>query len=856
MGDISSPQASPTQMAEQQADKITTSGPDSSNQKSASTAAAFRRHPPTTRQSSYGQTGTPFPEQFDGRNVASPPISESGPFNMAPMASALPHGGYQHPPPPGGLRHYNQQTSPPVMQHMQHNPYASHHPGSMMLPAYYFQQPQMHQYYPASGPPGHHGSHPMQGRSSSGYYPVPFVMDHPQSPGYYPQPPQFPDLGRQRPDYMMNRQNSQGHVAHEGRNPPRRPPHRTNKSFRDQTIPSGTLQYVFGDVYTDAKRQQQNMVRGPPRKPHQSGHAIWIGNLPPQTQLMDLVHHVCELAPALQSLFLISKSNCAFANFKEDVTSVEAQKAIHESRFQSVRLVCRLRKNTSEVAPESLIVIAAGTSNPASPTLASDSPEDIKSPTSEKLDPLESCAVRIDRKDGNGNVHRDRFFVLKSLTREDLEQSVRTSIWATQSHNEKLLNNAFQTTDNVYLVFSANKSGEYFGFARMTSEINQDPGAAIEFAPQNQTPDESDLPQAVTTEAKDGIPKGRIIDDSARGTMFWEIEGHENEGDFEDETDVPSNKEGEEADEDMQRRGKPFNLQWLSIAPLPFYRTRGLRNPWNSNREVKIARDGTELEPSVGRRLIGLMSYGSDPGQPSRFQNDPRGVATVPRNNTHSNKMAAFFPRTIYNSEASFTPLFRLLDDFDSYSRQCQSPSSTKNNQCKKQQQQQQQHFRKSTAVSHWQPKFDVRETADTYELHGELPGLNKNDVSIEFTEPQTLVVRGKAETEPAASSTHKATVADEDDVSIQEESGFEVVSEASNTAPATPETEAATVAATPADKSKYWLSERSIGDFARSFSFPARVDQDAVSAGFQDGILSISVPKAKKHETIRIAIN
>ncbi len=253
----------------------------------------------------------------------------------------------------------------------------------------------------------------------------------------------------------------------------------------------------------------------------------------------------------------------------------------------------------------------------------------------------------------------------------------------------------------------------------------------------------------------------------------------------------------------------------------------------------------------------------------------------VPRNNNpNSNKMAAFFPRTIYNTEASFTPLFRLLDDFDSYSRQCQSPSSTNNtnksSQCKKQQQ---QHFRKSTAVSHWQPKFDVRETADTYELHGELPGLNKNDVSIEFTEPQTLVVRGKvertysagtspyeapapapapvqeAEAEPAA--THKATVVDEDDVSIQEENGFEVVSESNNTAPATPETEAAaTVAAAPADKSKYWLSERSIGEFARSFSFPARVDQDAVSAGFQDGILSISVPKAKKHETIRIAIN
>ena len=33
---------------------------------------------------------------------------------------------------------------------------------------------------------------------------------------------------------------------------------------------------------------------------------------------------------------------------------------------------------------------------------------------------------------------------------------------------------------------------------------------------------------------------------------------------------------------------------------LPFNRTRGLKNPWNANRDVKIAKDGTELETNVG----------------------------------------------------------------------------------------------------------------------------------------------------------------------------------------------------------------------------------------------------------------
>ncbi|KAM3510243.1 hypothetical protein MY10362_000161 [Beauveria mimosiformis] len=232
--------------------------------------------------------------------------------------------------------------------------------------------------------------------------------------------------------------------------------------------------------------------------------------------------------------------------------------------------------------------------------------------------------------------------------------------------------------------------------------------------------------------------------------------------------------------------------------------------------------------------------------------------------------MASFFPRTIYNSEASFTPLFRLLDEFDTYSRQSQ-PASSK----QQQQNQQQQHFRKAGPVCHWQPKFDVRETADAYELHGELPGLNKNDVSVEFTEPQTLVVRGKVERtytagtspnnnnqkaveaaaeEAAPAPSHQATVSDEDDASIQEENGSEVTSEPSNTV-ARNNSNNTTVAAS-TDKAKYWLTERSIGEFARSFSFPSRVDQNGVTAGFQDGILSITVPKAKKHEPVRISIN
>jgi len=50
--------------------------------------------------------------------------------------------------------------------------------------------------------------------------------------------------------------------------------------------------------------------------------------------------------------------------------------------------------------------------------------------------------------------------------------------------------------------------------------------------------------------------------------------------------------------------GHSFKIEWIRTERLPFHRTRHLRNPWNHGREVKVSRDGTELEPSVGRDLL------------------------------------------------------------------------------------------------------------------------------------------------------------------------------------------------------------------------------------------------------------
>lgn len=192
---------------------------------------------------------------------------------------------------------------------------------------------------------------------------------------------------------------------------------------------------------------------------------------------------------------------------------------------------------------------------------------------------------------------------------------------------------------------------------------------------------DSDLPRSIPTEATEWAPKGRIIDDSARGTIFWEAESDDAEeeprevlvdgeigsvgalkGQQDSDTeDVADSDEDDEADDDNegpadldlpsklaskieagatgpvaaesaesshQPFGRPFRVQWLSHNRLPFYRTRGLRNAWNANREVKIARDGTELETGVGRRLISM--FHRPPGPPAQMQQAQQYMGQTP----------------------------------------------------------------------------------------------------------------------------------------------------------------------------------------------------------------------------------
>ncbi|MCJ1399685.1 hypothetical protein MMC11_002887 [Xylographa trunciseda] len=202
----------------------------------------------------------------------------------------------------------------------------------------------------------------------------------------------------------------------------------------------------------------------------------------------------------------------------------------------------------------------------------------------------------------------------------------------------------------------------------------------------------------------------------------------------------------------------------------------------------------------------------------------------------------SFFGRV---PQGDFAPLFRLLDDYDDH----RSGSSNTRHGA-------------SSSIRAFQPRFDVREEKESYLLNGELPGIDQKDVSIEFTDNNTLVIKGRTEREYSSGTPAIEGGAEQGKIT---EAG-----EGHQYHKATVEDESTDGAATPASgstevvkhkeqpkqqKFKYWVSERSVGEFHRSFTFPGRVDQDAVKASLKNGILSVVVPKAHEKASRKISI-
>lgn len=203
-----------------------------------------------------------------------------------------------------------------------------------------------------------------------------------------------------------------------------------------------------------------------------------------------------------------------------------------------------------------------------------------------------------------------------------------------------------------------------------------------------------------------------------------------------------------------------------------------------------------------------------------------------------------------------FSSLFQLLDDFDRYTGQSLlNPESSSGR------------TPRTTAVTAFSPRFDVTEHEKDYVLQGELPGVTPDQVDVEFTDDQTLVVRGRLEREhtegdpsfaPAGALTEGDTTTT-GRVTEAEGEGEKTGENATNAALAKG-AEGSVQAQGQGQGTKragprYWVSERSYGEFSRVFTFPGAVDQDKVRAAFKDGILNITVPKTEKKSGKKIAI-
>jgi len=110
------------------------------------------------------------------------------------------------------------------------------------------------------------------------------------------------------------------------------------------------------------------------------------------------------------------------------------------------------------------------------------------------------------------------------------------------------------------------------------------------------------------------------------------------------------------------------------------------------------------------------------------------------------------------------------------------------------------------TITAAWYPACDVFEDKDAVKIVAEVPGVPAEDVKISL-ENNILTIRGE-----------KKQQAEERNERVH----------------------------------RY---ERSYGVFERSFALPSTVDPDKIQAGYQNGVLTVTVPKAEKARPREIAV-
>ena len=111
-----------------------------------------------------------------------------------------------------------------------------------------------------------------------------------------------------------------------------------------------------------------------------------------------------------------------------------------------------------------------------------------------------------------------------------------------------------------------------------------------------------------------------------------------------------------------------------------------------------------------------------------------------------------------------------------------------------------------AAAQQRWMPAMDLVEADDHFVLKADLPGLSEEDISLEVRD-NALTISGERKAE------HES----------RERGWYRV--------------------------------ERSFGRFSRSLSLPDGINPDAISAAFDRGVLSVTIPKPEQRKPRRIQI-
>jgi len=104
-------------------------------------------------------------------------------------------------------------------------------------------------------------------------------------------------------------------------------------------------------------------------------------------------------------------------------------------------------------------------------------------------------------------------------------------------------------------------------------------------------------------------------------------------------------------------------------------------------------------------------------------------------------------------------------------------------------------------------PETDVVETEREIRVHVEMPGLKRDNIEVDV-ENNVLTIRGEKREER-----------------------------------------------TEGHDGKFHLAERRYGTFARSFVLPRDVDADSIQAAFEDGVLTVVIPKSERARRRKIEV-